>query len=736
MAVVNGTNYDHIDIMPSGTTNVTRHKLQDTDGRAMLAPTEASSTASAAHATGTYFIYGGVLYQATADIASGGTITPGTNCKEAPLGDSVSDLKSALTAYTDNVTIQFTNGKYIQTNVSEGTEVDLTPLTPTSNPGNNNYAIVDASGGDVFIINGTGGNNGRLWAFVDSSNKLIIKSDANETGSNLILTAPGNASKLILNEIGTVGLCTKNRYISDIVKYHDHCFTKIPILNLNISFTRTDGYEAAASREFVFAPLEKGKRYKITLKIHSIPTTNKIALSTSLQKDKSTKKEDISGDIYNLGNSTVCQYDFTPNYTTGFIYLYALSDAGSIDVDVVIDEIKTESAETAKNYKRIGYIKKSSENTTAQRIRFPFVMKTGNQYNFRVFANIINANTVDNDGSTSYGTISAELLSGNGDSYTTHDRIVRISGYDLTDTDKTGKVSRWFNWNYTATHDTDYLDMYMRHCDAGSELAIEVLDTNFSLPEFIYNNNFSIRNHGNRMICDIKNYPFKRIGAYSGTGQGIVERSGDIFVFTNGTMYRYRDLNVISTSTKFFHPINASIMANGNIMVSDITDYNTENEVRHIYEYNPDTDTLVHDYTPTVTDKHLVLSEEIDSGTILAAFKNDNETTRIIYWYAYDISEETITYISETEHDRTFTQGCSLRGGMVYVMTNDGGTVSADRPPKMLAIELETGEIKNETKFYHFGETEGFFVTYSEAPGAFAFMLDNGDKYMYLIKLC
>lgn len=68
---------------------------------ANVAMTEASTTASTAHAAGSYFILGGVLYQATVDIAQGGTITPGTNCVAAPLGAAVSELKSALEAFKD-----------------------------------------------------------------------------------------------------------------------------------------------------------------------------------------------------------------------------------------------------------------------------------------------------------------------------------------------------------------------------------------------------------------------------------------------------------------------------------------------------------------------------------------------------------------------------------------------------------------------------------------------------------
>ena len=67
------------------------------------APMEASSTASAAHAAGKHFIYNGILYVATTDIASGATITPNTNCRAVPggIGGEVSDLKSAISTNTD-----------------------------------------------------------------------------------------------------------------------------------------------------------------------------------------------------------------------------------------------------------------------------------------------------------------------------------------------------------------------------------------------------------------------------------------------------------------------------------------------------------------------------------------------------------------------------------------------------------------------------------------------------------
>ena len=64
-----------------------------------IAPTEASSTASAAHAAGTYFVYGGVLYRATADIASGGSIVTsgsGQNCEAVTVGGELVQTKDAV----------------------------------------------------------------------------------------------------------------------------------------------------------------------------------------------------------------------------------------------------------------------------------------------------------------------------------------------------------------------------------------------------------------------------------------------------------------------------------------------------------------------------------------------------------------------------------------------------------------------------------------------------------------
>ena len=56
-----------------------------------FATVESSTTASKAYKVGEYLILNNLLYRVTAAIASGGTITPGTNCAQTTVGDEVSN---------------------------------------------------------------------------------------------------------------------------------------------------------------------------------------------------------------------------------------------------------------------------------------------------------------------------------------------------------------------------------------------------------------------------------------------------------------------------------------------------------------------------------------------------------------------------------------------------------------------------------------------------------------------
>lgn len=99
MLLGNGTNYDHIDLQVRASGDITRHKFQDTEARALVAPTETSSTASVEHALGSHFIFGNILYRATADIAQGRSIITagvGKNCEAVTISGEISRFKNGM----------------------------------------------------------------------------------------------------------------------------------------------------------------------------------------------------------------------------------------------------------------------------------------------------------------------------------------------------------------------------------------------------------------------------------------------------------------------------------------------------------------------------------------------------------------------------------------------------------------------------------------------------------------
>lgn len=115
-------------------------------------------------------------------------------------GEAITDLQKNVDDVADAVGVTMIEGfvgmQYIQTNLNAG---DTVAINSPQTSSNFSYKVIDVSPGDKITLNATGGNAGRLWAFIDSSNALLSKADANAVASNLVLTAPANAVKLVLN---------------------------------------------------------------------------------------------------------------------------------------------------------------------------------------------------------------------------------------------------------------------------------------------------------------------------------------------------------------------------------------------------------------------------------------------------------------------------------------------------------------------------------------------------------
>lgn len=93
-----------------------------------LAPVQASATASRAYAAGSYLVYNGQLYLVTEEIASGGTITVGTNVAAVTVGSalinaalSLADAYDAGMLYSEGDVVTRSSGLYICTTATSGT---------------------------------------------------------------------------------------------------------------------------------------------------------------------------------------------------------------------------------------------------------------------------------------------------------------------------------------------------------------------------------------------------------------------------------------------------------------------------------------------------------------------------------------------------------------------------------------------------------------------------------------
>jgi len=154
-----------------------------------LAPAFSSSTA---YTAGQYVTYNGGLYRFTKAHAAGSWASG--DVVAVNLGGELSDVKSAMRQITGNESIPYTvdNTYYLNKDVGS---VGNTPQS------SNNFqaTIIDCAPGDVFTINGKGGSNGRLWAFLDSENKVTRRESSTDLITGKIITAETGEVKLVIN---------------------------------------------------------------------------------------------------------------------------------------------------------------------------------------------------------------------------------------------------------------------------------------------------------------------------------------------------------------------------------------------------------------------------------------------------------------------------------------------------------------------------------------------------------
>ena len=131
------------------------------------------------------------------------------NARVGVNGQTYETLKERLDAENENLDAQiqryFGEAENLTGLLATGainTSTNPIDLTPTSPGTDYRYAVVNCAEGDVFRVIGTGARLYRMWTFVDSSNNTLTQSEGMtdiEVSKDVIITAPENAAKLIVN---------------------------------------------------------------------------------------------------------------------------------------------------------------------------------------------------------------------------------------------------------------------------------------------------------------------------------------------------------------------------------------------------------------------------------------------------------------------------------------------------------------------------------------------------------
>lgn len=172
-----------------------------------------SASAAAQSAAAAQAAAESIVVDSTLDTASTNAIQNKVVASE--LATIKADL-DALAATTKSLT--FVNGRYITTNVEAGELVDVENTTSSSNFC---YTVEKCAKGDMIVLTGTGGNNPRLWAFVDNDYRLHSKSDVSARADELKLTVPIDGYYIQNSTLSSTHSAVHVSYFKDIAGAFD-----------------------------------------------------------------------------------------------------------------------------------------------------------------------------------------------------------------------------------------------------------------------------------------------------------------------------------------------------------------------------------------------------------------------------------------------------------------------------------------------------------------------------------
>lgn len=281
-----------------------------------------------------------------------------TMTSASDLGNQVSivslndrDLANEISSISDVLGIEEVNFTYtvnISTGVGVGNVVDLTQQRVT----NYKSALINCSEGDFYLVNGAGGNNPRLWAFLNSNNQVITCSDANITESWLLLIAPKGASVLVLNQRTDLPCfkISKNLTQGMSVNYKEFIQNKsIQLGKYSVGQTVDITPQTIANYRYIMLPCNDGDRFKLTgrggnnPRLYGFLDANNVLLSIA---DLSTQTSITTSVVIAPKNAATVVFNFQFPKTTDYPY----SGIAFADSDINSTILATQSS--AVNYNK------------------------------------------------------------------------------------------------------------------------------------------------------------------------------------------------------------------------------------------------------------------------------------------------------------------------------------------------------------------------------------------------
>lgn len=241
---------------------------------------------------------------------------------------------------------------------------------------------------------------------------------------------------------------------------------------------------------------------------------------------------------------------------------------------------------------------------------------------------------------------------------------------------------------------------------------------------------------GTRSVWGGTNLPFKQFyRGWNESLQAVIYKGGDLYVFANGSVRMITPTSIPETKTgitQFGHVQGVELLADGQFLVTASTDYQTDQETRHAYIYDFDTNTITGDMMPTMPAGHnLVYTSVANASNGTYYLISWSGTSNNLSFWTWTSATDTLQEIAQSyTMPLAYFQGASRVGNVWYIMNSAGSGT-----PRIILLQVATRRYIGSIILRGFGETEGCHVVTDADGMVYAYFADNSADKLYKVRL-